>query len=32
VGRVAGKAEALAVICDQFDGHGDVGLVVEVVG
>ena len=21
VGRVAGKAETLAVVCDQFDGH-----------
>jgi hypothetical protein len=22
MGRVAGKAEALRVICDKFDGHG----------
>ena len=25
VGRVAGEAEALGVICDQFDGHDGIG-------
>ncbi|MEY4245537.1 MAG: hypothetical protein RLZZ245_3122, partial [Verrucomicrobiota bacterium] len=29
VGRVAGEAEAFAIVCDQFDGHGGslVGMV-----
>ena len=32
MGRVAGEAEALAVVCDEFDGHGGIGWGVSSSG